>query len=281
MDIRPRRSALYMPASNPRAIEKARALACDVVILDLEDAVAADAKQAARDAACAAVRDGGFGHREVVIRVNGLTTPWGEADLRAVGAARPDAMLVPKIDTADHIARASVLSVGVPVWAMVETPRALLDLAGLAAAPALVAMVLGTNDLAKDLRMTPGHDRLPFQSFLAQAVAAARAFDRVILDGVWNDIANGEGFASECDQGVRFGFDGKTLIHPSQIDACNRAFSPDGEEIAAARAIVAAFEAPDAAGRGVIKVDGRMVERLHLDQARRTLAVADRLGDAA
>lgn len=271
---RPRRSALYLPASSPRAIARARTLACDVVILDLEDAVAPEAKDAARDAAVAAIREGGFGPRELVVRVNALAGEWGAADCAALAAARPDAVLVPKVADAAGVAAYADTLGGAPVWAMVETARAMLGLAELAAAPALAALVVGTNDLAKELRAAPGGDRLPLLGFLANTVAAARANGLVVLDGVHNAIDDAAGFAAECAQGVRFGFDGKTLIHPSQVDACNAAFAPSAADIAQAERIVAAFAAPEAAGKGVIRADGRMVERLHLEEARRTLAIA-------
>ena len=279
--IRPRRSALYLPASNPRAIAKARTLGCDIVILDLEDAVAPDNKASARDAAAAAVREGGFGARELVVRVNALSTQWGAADLVALAAARPDAVLVPKVDDGASLAACTAALPGVPLWAMVETPRALLRLDDLASAPGLAALVMGTNDLAKDLGMRPGADRLPFLGFLAQSVAAARAHGLAVLDGVYNAIDDADGLARECAQGVQFGFDGKTLIHPGQIDPCNAAFSPTDEEVAWAETVERAFAAPDAAGRGAIRVEGRMVERLHLEQARRTLAIARASGRPA
>lgn len=273
MTIRPRRSALYMPASNARAVAKARALDCDVVILDLEDAVGPESKEDARTAAAAAVREGGFGHRELVVRVNPLASEWGAADFAALATVRPDAILVPKVEDGRDAAACVAAADGVPVWAMIETPRSLLRLDDLAGTAGLAALVLGTNDLAKDLTMRPGPDRLPFHAFLAATVTAARAHGLAALDGVYNAIDDPAGFARECEQGVRFGFDGKSLIHPSQIDACNAAFSPSAEEIGWAEAVVAAFAAPDAAGKGAIRADGRMVERLHLVQAERMLAI--------
>ena len=273
--IRPRRSALYMPASNAKAIAKARTLACDVVILDLEDAVAPDAKEKAREAAVAAVREGGFGGRELVVRVNALATEWGEEDCAALAAAAPDAILVPKVDDGRQVAGYVERRLGgVPVWAMVETARAMLRLESLASAPGLAALVMGTNDLAKELGARPGADRLPFLGVLTQAVAAARAYGLAVLDGVYNAIDDADGFSAECAQGARFGFDGKTLIHPAQIAACNAAFSPTVDDIAWAETVERAFAAPEAANKGAIRVEGKMVERLHLDQARRTLAQA-------
>ena len=277
MTIRPRRSALYMPASNAKAIAKARALPCDVVILDLEDAVAPEAKGAAREAAVAAAAEG-FGARELVIRANALSTDWGEDDCAALAQARPDAVLLPKVDDAAGVAAYAALLPGVPLWVMVETPKALLRLEALAAAPGLKALVMGTNDIAKDVGFRAGGDRLPFLGFLAQAVAAARAYGLAILDGVYNAIDDAEGFAAECAQGVRFGFDGKTLIHPAQVEPCNAAFSPTEQEIAWAATVERAFAAPEAAGKGAIRVKGKMAERLHLEQARRTLAVAAAIG---
>lgn len=280
MQIRPRRSALFMPGSNGRAMAKARTLACDVVIFDLEDAVAPEQKVAARDRAIAAAREGGFGSRELVIRANALSTPWGRDDLAALSTAPVDAILLPKVDgPADLAAAAALLESGIPLWAMIETAPALIHLAHIAAAPRLAALVMGTNDIAKELGCRPGADRLPLLGFLAQAVAAARAHDHAVLDGVWNAIDDEAGFAAQCRQGADFGFDGKTLIHPSQIAACTAAFSPSAEEVAWARAVEAAFADPAAAGRGAIRVDGRMVELLHLEQARRTLAMAAATGE--
>lgn len=273
MTSRPRRSALYMPASNARAIAKARTLDCDVVILDLEDAVAPAAKGAARDAAVAAVGAGGFGHRELVVRINPLAGEWGGADLAALLVARPDAVLAPKVDTGADAALLVAAAGGLPVWAMIETPRAMMNLAQIAATAGVTALVMGTNDLAKDLRMDPGPDRLPLVGFLTTAVAAARAHELAVLDGVYNAIDDPAGLARECAQGARFGFDGKTLIHPDQIAACNAAFAPDETQLRWARRVVAAFATPDAAERGVLRVDGYMVERLHLTQAERLLAI--------
>ncbi len=272
---RPRRAALYLPASNPRAIAKARTLAADVVILDLEDAVAPEQKADARAAAVAAIREGGFGARELVVRANALDTEWGADDLASLAAAKPDAILAPKISTAADVATYVDRAGGVPVWAMVETAGAVLRLDAIAAVPGLAALVMGTNDLAKALRMRPGADRLPMHGFLAATVAAARLHGRIALDGVWNAIDDAEGLAAECAQAVRFGFDGKTLIHPGQIDACLAAFRPSADEIAAAEAIVAAFAQPEAAGKGAIRHAGGMVERLHLAEAEALLARAD------
>lgn len=278
---RPRRSVLYMPASNAKAVAKARDLPCDAVILDLEDAVAPDAKAAARDAACAAVGEGGWGGREVVIRVNGLDTEWGEADLAAAARAGPDAVLVPKVDGPDDVRRyAAALSAAPPataLWAMVETARCLFALEPAAACARdtrLAGFVLGTNDLAKEMGWRLGGGRGPFLWALSAASAAARAHGLVILDGVYNGLEDEAGFSAECAQGVEWGFDGKTLIHPRQVEPCNRAFSPSDAEVAQARAVIAAFALPENAGRGAVRVDGRMAERLHLAQARKTVANA-------
>ena len=278
MTVRPRRSALYMPASNAKAVAKARTLPCDVVILDLEDAVAPEAKDVARAATVAAIGEGGFGGRELVVRVNALSSDWGAADCDALASARPDAVLLPKVDDGEAVAAYAARLPGVALWAMVETPRALLRLDSLAAGPQLAALVMGTNDIAKDMGMHAGSDRLPFLGFLGQSVAAARAYGLAILDGVFNAIDDSDGLAAECAQGRQFGFDGKTLIHPSQIQPCNAAFSPTDAEIAWATTVERAFAAPEAASRGAIRVDGKMAERLHLEQARRTLAVAKAIG---
>ena len=279
---RPRRSALYMPAANARAIEKARDLPCDVVILDLEDAVAPDAKGVARDQAVAAVRAGGFGRREVVIRVNGLDTPWGLEDLAAAINAQPDAILVPKVSSAHDVrAYGAAEAGGVPLWAMVETCASLFALSEIAGAGAgLAALVIGTNDLAKEMRCRLTTERAALTGPLSLAVAAARAHGLVILDGVFNGIDDDDGLARQCDQGADFGFDGKTLIHPRQIEAANRAFTPAADEVEWARTIVVAFDSPENAAKGVIRVEGRMVERLHLAEARRLIAVADAIARA-
>lgn len=277
-DLRPRRSALFLPASNPRAIAKARGLAADVVILDLEDAVAPEAKVDARAAAIAAVRED-FGHRERVIRANALGTEWGEADLRALRGADLDAVLLPKVSDVATLANArALLGPGTPLWIMVETCHAVLNLRELAAAAAdagLTAFVAGTNDLAKEMRCRPGEARTPLLPALAQIVTAARAYGLVALDGVSNAIDDPARVVAECEAGRDLGFDGKTLIHPSQIDPANRVFAPTVDEIAWARIVLAAFEAPEAQGRGAIRVEGKMVELLHRDEARRTLALAE------
>jgi len=279
---RPRRSVLYMPASNLKALDKARTLPADAVILDLEDAVAPEAKETARAQAVEAVKAGGFGRREVVIRVNGLDTPWGAEDLAAAVQAGPDAILVPKVNSADDVAQYDGAICAAPehtkLWAMIETCRSIFNLAEIGAAAQgsrMSVWVMGTNDLAKEMRcrQTPGRE--PFHGPLSLAVAAARAHGLAILDGVYNDIDNDDGLEAVCEQGVDFGFDGKTLIHPRQIDICNRVFSPSQAEVAFARAIIAAFALPENAGKGAIRVEGRMAELLHLNQAQRLVAVAE------
>ncbi len=277
MTNRRRRSALYMPASNARAIAKARTLACDVVILDLEDAVAPDEKAAARDRVVEAVREGGFGARELVVRVNGLDTPWCADDIAAIHAAGIDAVLVPKVSSvADLVAvRASLGEDGPPIWAMIETCAAILALPALSTAAAetrLSVLIAGTNDLAKEMRCRLGADRMPLIPALTATIMAARAAGIVALDGVCNALDDPTRFAAECMQGAMLGFDGKTLIHPSQIDAANAGFGPSKEELAWARAIVAAFAKPENAAKGAIRLDGQMVERLHLAEAKATLA---------
>jgi citrate lyase subunit beta/citryl-CoA lyase len=291
MTIRPRRSVLYMPGSNARALEKAKTLPADGVILDLEDSVAPDAKEAARDRVTATVKAGGFGSREVFIRVNGVDTPWHADDLSAAAHAAPDAILVPKVSSPDalELIGRRLLDMGIDhktrVWAMIETPLAIFNILAIAAAARdsetrLGGLVMGTNDLAKETRarLVPG--RAPMLPWLSTCVAAARHHGIDILDGVYNDIGNAEGFAAECRQGVEFGFDGKTLIHPSQIEPCNAAFSPSADEVAQARQIIAAFDLPENKGKGVVAIDGRMVERLHADMARRTVAIAEAIGSS-
>lgn len=276
---RPRRSALYMPGGNARAIQKAATLPADVVILDLEDSVAPEAKDAARALAVEAVRAAGFGLREVVIRVNGLDTPWGAEDLEAAAAAGPDAILLPKISSPENLfACAGVVKGRARLWAMIETCQAIFRLDGLGAASrahGVEVWVIGGNDLIKEMGCVAGKDRAPLAPALALGVMAARAHGLAILDGVYNDIGDLAGLERECAQGHAFGFDGKSLIHPSHLEIANRAFSPLSDEVAWARTIVAAYTAPQNARAGVIKVEGRMVERLHLAQAERLIAVAE------
>jgi citrate lyase subunit beta/citryl-CoA lyase len=285
MTVRPRRSVLYMPGSNPRALEKARELPADVLILDLEDAVAPEAKLQARDAVVKAIQQG-FGDREVLVRINGLDTRWWVEDIDAAASARPDAVLVPKVSSPRQLQdlAARLVDMGtdphVRVWAMMETPLAMLNVRDIAAAALdsetrLAGFVMGTNDLAKDTRarLVPG--RAPMLPWLMNCLAAARAYGLDILDGVYNDIGDAEGFAAECRQARDLGFDGKTLIHPRQIEPCNEAFSPTPEEVDAARKIIVAFDLPENENKGVLQIDGRMVERLHAEMARRAVAIAD------
>jgi citrate lyase subunit beta / citryl-CoA lyase len=291
MTFRPRRSALYMPGSNARAMEKARELPADAVIFDLEDAVAPDAKATARALIIEALKKGGFGRRDVLVRINGLDTVWWRDDL-AVAAAGPDAMLVPKVSTPEQLREVSKHLTGVRadasvrLWAMMETPLAMLNAREIAAAALdkdtrLAGFVMGTNDLAKDTRARILPGRAPMLPWLMTCVAAARAYGLDILDGVYNELGNAEGFAAECAQARDLGFDGKTLIHPQQIAPCNAAFSPGEEEVAWSRKIIAAFDHPENASKGVLQIDGRMVERLHADMARRTVAIADAIGRTA
>ena len=281
---RPRRSALYLPASNARAIEKARGLPADIVILDLEDAVAPEAKAEARAAAIAAVQAGGFGTREVAIRANGIDTEWGEADLAAIAGSNADAVLVPKVSSPQDIDRYQAALDSAPpqlqLWAMIETCASVFALEAIAARAAdtrLSLWVMGTNDLAKEMRAQLTPERAPFLPFLSMAVAAARIHGLSILDGVCNQFRDIDAFRAEAQQGLLFGFDGKSLIHPAQIEPCNAVFSPSEEELAWARAVIAAFELPENRGKGAIRVEGKMAELLHLEQARRTLAVAERI----
>ncbi|MBI1383368.1 MAG: CoA ester lyase [Rhizobiales bacterium] len=283
--FRPRRSVLYMPGANARALEKARTLDADGLILDLEDAVAPDAKSMAREQVVAAVAAGGYGHREVIVRINGLDTAWGNDDLEAAARVRPDAILVPKVSEPEQIRtvgrRLGELDPGgrVAIWAMMETPIGILDLGAIAAAkkdePRFRAFVMGTNDLAKETGASLDQGRAAMTAWLSFAVLAASAHGLTIIDGVYNDFRDNEGFVAECAQGRLLGMHGKTLIHPGQIAEANRAFAPSAEEVVRARRIVAAFEAPENAGKGVVTLDGRMVELLHARVAARTLAVAD------
>ena len=284
MVIRPRRSALYMPGSNSRALEKAKALAADVVIFDLEDAVAPEAKNSAREQVMAAIAGGGYGRRELVVRINGLDTPWGAEDLASAAAAAPDAILVPKVSSAAQLAEVSMrlqgARDGLAVWAMIETPLAILNLREIAAAARestsrLACFVMGTNDLVKETRAELDASRTAALYWLSAAVTAARAFGIDVLDGVYNAFKDAEGFRRECLQGRQFGMDGKTLIHPDQIAAANEIFSPAAGEVAWARKILAAFAEPQNQGKGVINVDGRMVELLHAETARRTVDIAE------
>jgi citrate lyase subunit beta / citryl-CoA lyase len=282
---RPRRSVLYMPGANERALEKAKGLPADALILDLEDAVAPDAKADARDRVCAAAADGGYGHREVAIRSNGLDTSWFADDVAAIAQAGPDALLVPKVGSVDDVrAIEDALEKGgapdhTSIWAMLETPSAVLRAAEITAcSERLTVFVMGTNDLVKELQAEFVPGRAPLLPALSWCVLAARDAGKHILDGVFNDLDDADGFEAECRQGRQFGFDGKTLIHPKQLEPCNRVFAPSDEEVEHARAVIEAFEEAERAGRGVVTVGGRMIENLHVEQARRTMAQAEAIG---
>jgi citrate lyase subunit beta / citryl-CoA lyase len=281
------RSALYMPASNLKAIAKARTLPVDAIILDLEDAVAPGAKEIAREQACAAVSEGGFGAREVIVRINGRDTEWHNADLAAAVACAPDGILVPKVDTAEDVLSLNRALAGAPpieLWAMIETCASLANLfeiAALARSTRLSTFVMGTNDLASEMRARLAPDRAPLHFALSLAISAGRASDVTLLDGVHNDIDDLESFEQECRQGVTFGFDGKTLIHPKQIELCNRIYLPSAREIAWSRLVIAEFELPENVALGAIQVQGRMVERLHLEHARRIVALTEAVGSVA
>ncbi|MGW3276221.1 HpcH/HpaI aldolase/citrate lyase family protein [Streptomyces kronopolitis] len=280
--LRPRRSVLYMPGANERALEKAKSLPADALILDLDDAVAPDAKAEARKRVAAAAASGEYGFREVTIRVNAPGTAWHDDDLRAAAEAGPDAVVVPKVESADTVraVERALEAAGAPdrtaIWAMVETPRAMLDARAVAAASErLTVLVMGTNDLAKELHAEHVPGRAPLLTGLSLALLAARESGKVILDGVYNDVKDAEGFEAECVQGRQFGFDGKTLIHPSQVAPCNRVFAPSPEQITRSRRIIDAFEEATREGRGVVTVDGRLIENLHVEDARRILALAE------
>jgi citrate lyase subunit beta/citryl-CoA lyase len=286
MTIRPRRSVLYMPGSNLRALEKAKTLPADGLILDLEDAVAPDAKETARTQVTQAVKAGGFGKRELFIRVNGIDTPWFSADIEAAVHAAPDAILVPKIATPQQLDLIGQRLLDmradkrIRIWAMIETPLAIFNAVALAAQARdsedrLGGLVMGTNDLAKETRARIVPGRTPMLGWLSTCVLAARTYGIDILDGVYNNLGDADGFARECAEARDLGFDGKTLIHPNQIEPCNAAFSPTPDEVTQARAIIAAFALPENKGKGVVQVGGRMVELLHAEMAQRTVAVAD------
>ncbi|MGE0597604.1 MAG: CoA ester lyase [Hyphomonadaceae bacterium] len=280
---RPRRSCLYMPGANAKALEKAKTLDADVLIFDLEDSVAPEAKAEARAQVAAVLAAGGYGAREIIVRINAFSTPWGRDDMAALAGGAASGVLAPKIESAAEVTAADAAMAAAggadkALWVMIETPRAILNLGEIAAAASgtrLAAFVMGLNDLAKDTRARPGRDRAPFFAAMSLAVNAARADGLAAIDGVYNDIADSAGFEAECEQGLMFGFDGKTLIHPSQIEACNRVYAPAPEEVTRARAVIAAFAAPENAGKGVIKVDGKMTELLHLAEAHRIVAVAE------
>jgi citrate lyase subunit beta/citryl-CoA lyase len=288
MTDRPRRSVLYMPAANERALEKAKTLPADAIIFDLEDAVAPDAKEAARPNAVAAAGSADYGNRELTIRCNGLDTPWGAEDLVAAATSGASGVVIPKVGSVAYLDEISsrLSAAGAPetltIWAMIETPTAIFDVRAIAAHPRVAVLVMGTNDLARELRSALGAaGRHPLVPHLATALAAAREAGKVILDGVYNDVKNLDGFREECMQGMEMGFDGKTLIHPGQVDIANDVWAPSDDEVEHARRVIAAFEEATADGRGVITVDGRMIENLHVASAQRTLAVADAIAALA
>ena len=281
-DLRPRRSVLYMPAANERALEKAKTIAADAIIFDLEDAVAPDAKQAARANAVAAASSGEYGNRELAIRCNGLDTPWGRDDLIAAGQSAAAAVVIPKVGSVKYLDEVSDIldhagaRHDIRIWAMIETPTAIFDVRALAAHWRVTVLVMGTNDLAREVRSTLGAaGRYPLVPHLATALLGAREAGKVILDGVYNDIKDEAGFLAECVQGFEMGFDGKTLIHPSQVDVCNDVWAPSADDVEHARGLIATFEAAVAEGKGVVTYNGRMIENLHVANAQRILAVAD------
>ncbi len=285
--LRPRRSVLYMPSSNERALDKAKTLPADAIIFDLEDAVAPDAKEAARPNAVAAASSGEYGSRELVIRCNGLDTPWGADDIAAAARSGAAAVVIPKVASVDYVEQVSQLltAAGAPdsmmIWPMIETPTAIFDVRAIAGHPRVAVLVMGTNDLARELRAALVPGRHPLVPHLATALAAAREVGKVILDGVYNDVKNLDGFRDECVQGAEMGFDGKTLIHPSQVDIANDVWAPSEAEVEHARRVIEAFEEAVRDGRGVITVDGRMIENLHVANAQRALAVADAIAALA
>jgi citrate lyase subunit beta/citryl-CoA lyase len=280
-DLRPRRSVLYMPSSNERALDKAKSIPCDALIFDLEDAVAPDAKEQARTNAVAAARSGEYGNREITIRCNGLATPWGADDLAAAATSGAASVVIPKVGSVAYLDEISARldAAGAPaemtIWAMVETPTAIMDVRSIAAHPRVNVLVMGNNDLAKELRTGVLPERSPLLPALAWALLGAREAGKVILDGVYNDVRDPDGFLVEAEQGKAMGFDGKTLVHPSQVEPANTVWAPGEDEIDFSRRVIAAFEAVEGEGRGVITVDGRMVENLHVENAKRILAVAE------
>jgi citrate lyase subunit beta/citryl-CoA lyase len=290
MDVRPRRSVLYMPGSNDRALEKAKTIPADALILDLEDAVAPDAKTEAREKVCAAVKAGGYGKRELIIRVNALETPWGADDLKAASQAGPDAILVPKVGRpGDIISAAKVVTAAdapdkTMLWAMMETPMSILNvreiaMAGIEREHRLTCLVMGTNDLIKESHARAYEDRFAVVPWLSMTIVAARAYGLDVLDGVYNEFRDIEGLRRECEHGRTLGMDGKTLIHPAQVETTNEIFSPSEDEVTWSRKIIAAFKQPENAAKGVITVDGKMVERLHLQMSERTVAIAEAIVD--
>ncbi len=283
--LRPRRSALYMPAANERALEKAKSISTDAIIFDLEDAVSPDSKDIARAQAIVAVNSGEYGKRELTIRCNALATPWGHADVAAAAKACISAVVIPKINSVAEVNEVSAAhdAAGAPkemmIWAMIETPTAIFDCREIAAHPRVPVLIMGTNDLAKELRAAQVPGRAPLYPSLHTALLAAREAGKTILDGVYNDIKNADGFRAECVQGAEMGFDGKTLIHPDQVGVANDVWSPSEAEVEHARKVIAAFDEALAAGKGVVQLDGRMIENLHVANAQRAIAIADAIAE--
>ena len=283
--LRPRRSALYMPAANERALEKAKGISTDAIIFDLEDAVSPDSKDIARAQAIAAVNSGEYGKRELTIRCNALATPWGHADVAAAAKASVSAVVIPKINSVAEVNEVSAAldAAGAPkemmIWAMIETPTAIFDCREIAAHPRVPVLIMGTNDLAKELRAAQVPGRAPLYPSLHTALLAAREAGKTILDGVYNDIKNADGFRAECIQGAEMGFDGKTLIHPDQVGVANDVWSPSEAEVEHARKVIAAFDEALAAGKGVVQIYGRMIENLHVANAQRSIAIADAIAE--
>ena len=281
MRQRPYRSVLYIPGSKPRALDKARNLPVDAIIFDLEDAVSLEEKETARDTLKEALLEGGYGDRFKIVRINGFDTEWGEADAKAVTQMGADAVLLPKVSSPADLDALAKITGDLPIWAMMESPRGMLNAAAIAAHPKLAGMVMGTNDLAKELQSRFRADRLPMLTSLQLCLLAAKAEGLIIVDGVYNAFKDDEGLQIECEQGRDMGFDGKTLIHPAQVDIANAAFVPSEAEIELAKRQIAAFEEAEAAGQGVAVVDGRIVENLHVATARETLAKAQAIASLA
>jgi len=285
--LRPRRSVLYMPAANERALEKAKTIPADALIFDLEDAVAPDAKEAARANAVAAAASGAYGRREITIRCNGLTTQWGAADVAAAAKSGASAVVIPKVDSREYLDEVALqlASAGAPddmsIWAMVETPTAILDIRSIAAHARVSVLVMGNNDLAKELRTGVLPERIPLLPALSMALLGAREANKVILDGVYNDVTDAEGFLAEARQGKAMGFDGKTLVHPSQVEAANAIWAPTPDEIDFSKRVIAEFDKAKAEGRAVVTVDGHMIEHLHVQNAMRILSVAKAIAELA
>ena len=285
--LRPRRSVLYMPAANERALEKAKGIASDALIFDLEDAVSPESKDAARENAVRAASSGEYGKREITIRCNGLDTPWGAADIAAAAKSCASSIVIPKVGDAAAVDAVSkhLDAAGAPaemlIWAMVETPSAIFNARAIAAHPRVAVLVMGTNDLVKELHAVQVPGRAPVMSHLATALLAAREADKPILDGVYNDIKNADGFRAECVQGMQMGFDGKTLIHPDQVAIANEVWAPSEAEVDHARRVIEAFDSARAEGKGVVQLDGKMIENLHVANAERLIAIASAIAELA